>query len=139
MKHKDTKASHKERPHLKVIYAAFLCGFVPLCLCVSYECLNLDFSHTQLFAGKPADELVEGFGGGRKDERVSGPIQLEARGLSRYPDLPGVGLGADHDLAAMRFLNFDGQHAILEQDFRAIFFGDDIERAIQFLERGVAA
>ena len=33
--HKDTKAqSHKERPLLKVIYAAFLCGFVPLCLCV---------------------------------------------------------------------------------------------------------
>src|SRR5437867_2640432 len=29
--------SHKERPLLKVIYAAFLCGFVPLCLCVSYE------------------------------------------------------------------------------------------------------
>ena len=34
--HKDTKAqSHKERPHLRVIYAAFLCGFVPLCLCVA--------------------------------------------------------------------------------------------------------
>src|SRR5207247_11146643 len=36
MKHKDTKARrHKERPLSKLIYAAFLCVFVPLCLCVS--------------------------------------------------------------------------------------------------------
>jgi len=35
VEHKDTKARrHKERPCLKAIYAAFLCVFVPLCLCV---------------------------------------------------------------------------------------------------------
>jgi hypothetical protein len=33
--HKDTKARrHKETPQIKQIDAAFLCAFVPLCLCV---------------------------------------------------------------------------------------------------------
>jgi len=46
LKHKDTKTQrHKERPHVTVgftpaMFAAFLCAFVSLCLCVSYAQQN---------------------------------------------------------------------------------------------------
>jgi VWFA-related protein len=46
LKHKDTKTQrHKERPHVTVgftpaMFAAFLCAFVSLCICVSYAQQN---------------------------------------------------------------------------------------------------
>ena len=46
VKHKDTKAqSHKERPHKLIFDAAFLCGFVPLCLCVLPRLLEISALH----------------------------------------------------------------------------------------------
>jgi mxaJ protein len=61
MKHKDTETQrHRETPHQKRLFAAFLCVFVSLCLCVSFSAqtqkqfrvcadpYNLPFSNRQL-------------------------------------------------------------------------------------------
>jgi ankyrin repeat protein len=55
-KHKDTKARrHKETPHIKFLDAAFLCAFVPWCLCVSFPIAAMAAETPILDAAKRGD------------------------------------------------------------------------------------
>ncbi len=104
------------------------------------QALKRDGADAEFLADQPADQYVQGFAGVRKDESglIRGPVQLEACGLRRDPDLTRRAVGADHDLREHGFFDFERQNAFLVKDLDIVLFREDIESPVQCFKRAGA-